>query len=134
MVSVVFGIVMIISLYAAAYRLVSSKPYYTTYRKGAEHVALTLFTYILYLFDTLSDVLLFIHFISIGQMFNFVLVMAFTLAPVIFLEFIFAAKWHNTWKCGYTKPSVRQKRIFKMFGLVLVVIFTPLAALLPTFT
>ncbi|XP_063399442.1 uncharacterized protein LOC134684091 [Mytilus trossulus] len=136
MVCAIFGMVMLIILYAGCYRMCCSgnQPYHDSCIKATIHIVLTLLTYVLYLFDTLSDVFLFLHYIAIGQTSKFALVMAFTFAPVLFLAFIFFAKHHKKLECDYHKLSCREQLCFQMFGLVLVLVCSPFAALLPTYT
>ncbi|VDI11536.1 Hypothetical predicted protein [Mytilus galloprovincialis] len=111
MVCAIFGMVMLIILYAGCYRMCCSgnQPYHDSCIKAIIHIVLTLLTYVLYLFDTLSDVFLFLHYIAIGQTSKFALVMAFTFAPVLFLAFIFFAKHHTK----YAQVLARGKTNFK---------------------
>lgn len=89
MVSIICGMVVMIILYAAAYRRLSSEKYHDSLKKAIFHIAFTLFTYVLYLFDTLSDVFLCIQYYKIGKYYSFIVVLAFTILPDIFLAAVF---------------------------------------------
>ncbi|CAG2229538.1 unnamed protein product [Mytilus edulis] len=89
MVSMIFVMVLMIILYAAGCRLFSKEKYHDSLKKAILHIALTLLTYFLYLFDTISDVFLLIHYGKIGELSSFAVVFVFTVLPVFFIAIYF---------------------------------------------
>ncbi|XP_063398408.1 uncharacterized protein LOC134683194 [Mytilus trossulus] len=91
MVIMIFVMVMLVILYAAGYRLCSKEKYiqHESLKEAALHIALTLLTYFFYLFDTISDVFLLIHYAKIGELSSFFVVLVFTVLPVLFIAAYF---------------------------------------------
>lgn len=137
MVATIVGMVILVTLYAAAYRKCFSgkEKYHDSQRKAIVHVIITLLSYVLYLFDTLSDVFLLVHYSMIGQLPKMYLIVVFTIAPVVFLAFIFFSKQiqDSNSKYKYHDLNIVMKYCFTLHGMILVSMISPLAALLPTY-
>lgn len=149
---VIIGVMVLMVVFAAAayrlfyrlyYRVYSSEDYedyHDSLKEAIFHIAITLFTYVLYLFDTLSDVFLFIQYITNEQYSTFFLVMAFTILPVLFLAAVFykqIVEDNMTEGCKkhYTKCAKKNQCIAACIWLMsLLVVFTIPAVIFPTFT
>lgn len=136
MVTIIVGFVILISLYAFAYRTCCSKKeaYHDTPKEAAVHVAVTLFTYVLHLFDTLSDGFLFLHYINIGQVAKSGLIMMFIVAPNIYLAMILFGKQHSFFKCWkFARKSFSHQCLCIELGFLVVILFIPFGVFVPTF-
>ncbi|XP_052065365.1 uncharacterized protein LOC127705157 [Mytilus californianus] len=139
MVSMIGVMFMMIILYAAVCRLCSSEKYHDSLKQAIFHIALTLLTYFLYLFDTLSDVFLLIHYCKIGEYLIFFIIMVFTVLPVLFIATYFYGKGvgNNITKYCETlcATCVHKCRYFNVVIKMLSVFMSSLyAVILPTLT
>lgn len=136
MVLVISGMVAGVTTFSHNYqtRYTGNEKYHDIPKKARVHVAVTLFTYVLHLFDTLSDVFMFIHYYSIGQYMKSYLVMIFTFAPVVFMAYL-VIKFVTDKYIAEERPSFKDKVGFIIISIVIGwALALPAAVLLPTLT
>ncbi|VDI43189.1 Hypothetical predicted protein [Mytilus galloprovincialis] len=140
MFAIIGVMVMIVVLGAAAYRVYCPEKYEYSLKEAIQHIALTLCTYVLYLFDTLSDVFLFIQYITNEQYSTFFLVLAFTILPVLFLAAVFYKQivednmTEGCEKCYKNCAKNHRCCATCIWLMALLVVFTIPAVIFPTFT
>lgn len=135
MVTAIVGLVTIIILYASAYRMCCRRKekYHDTPKEVAKHVVTTLFTYGLQVFDTLSNVFLFLHYMAMEQWMQSILIITFTATPVFVLAMFCVEKLSKKVGCGnFARKHGGLQCCFMVLWFLLVIAFCPFAAILST--
>lgn len=135
MVTAIVSLVILIILYASAYRMCCfrKEKYHDTPKETATHIAKTLFTYVLHLFDILSDVFLFLHYIAIGPLWKAGLIIIFTAMPVLFLSIYCLQMLFKKRGWGkFVKRNGSLQCCFMILWFLLTIVFCPFAGILST--